>query len=141
MKLDLSKLHVKKVVVLKWGEFDKKKFVALIKQFTMFRIKTCQSNLRDVETLQVDKTKPVFNFYSNFYINPLLDNVNHFFVSKHSSCLSQTGQRIAIYNKTFIDFNFGRYKDLSTLKSDIHLGLRPWWISLFLVDKSLYLPH
>ena len=30
------------------------------------------------------------------------------------------------YNKTVIDFNFGRYKDLSTLKSDIHLGLRPW---------------
>ena len=28
------------------------------------------------------------------------------------------------YNKTVIDFNFGRYKDLSTLKSDIHLGLR-----------------
>ena len=27
------------------------------------------------------------------------------------------------YNKTVIDFNFGRYKDLSTLKSDIHLGL------------------
>ena len=28
------------------------------------------------------------------------------------------------YNKTVIDFNFGRHKDLSTLKSDIHLGLR-----------------
>ena len=27
------------------------------------------------------------------------------------------------YNKTFIDFNFSRHKDLSTLKSDIHLGL------------------
>ena len=27
------------------------------------------------------------------------------------------------HNKTVIDFNFGRYKDLSTLKSDIHLGL------------------
>ena len=27
------------------------------------------------------------------------------------------------YNKTVIDFNFGRYKDLSTLKSDIYLGL------------------
>ena len=24
------------------------------------------------------------------------------------------------YNKTVIDFNFGRNKDLSTLKSDIH---------------------
>ena len=27
------------------------------------------------------------------------------------------------YKKTVIDFNFGRQKDLSTLKSDIHLGL------------------
>ena len=27
------------------------------------------------------------------------------------------------YNKTVIDFNFGRHKDLSTLKSDILLGL------------------
>ena len=27
------------------------------------------------------------------------------------------------YNKTVIDFNFGRHMDLSTLKSDIHLGL------------------
>ena len=27
------------------------------------------------------------------------------------------------YNKTVIDFHFGRHKDLSTLKSDIHLGL------------------
>ena len=27
------------------------------------------------------------------------------------------------YNKTFIDFNFGRHKDLSTLKSDNNLGL------------------
>ena len=27
------------------------------------------------------------------------------------------------YNKTVIDFNFGKHKDLSTLKSDIHLGL------------------
>ena len=27
------------------------------------------------------------------------------------------------YNKTVIDFNFGRQKDLSTLKSDIHLSL------------------
>ena len=28
------------------------------------------------------------------------------------------------YNKTFIDFNFGRHKDLSTLKNYIHLGLK-----------------
>ena len=27
------------------------------------------------------------------------------------------------YSKTVIDFNFSRHKDLSTLKSDIHLGL------------------
>ena len=27
------------------------------------------------------------------------------------------------YNKTVIDFNIGRHKDLSTLKSEIHLGL------------------
>ena len=27
------------------------------------------------------------------------------------------------YNKTVIDFNFGRDQDLSSLKSDIHLGL------------------
>ena len=30
------------------------------------------------------------------------------------------------YNKTVIDFNFGRHKDLSTLKSDIHLCLAAW---------------
>ena len=27
------------------------------------------------------------------------------------------------YKKAVIDFNFGRHKDLSTLKSDIHLSL------------------
>ena len=27
------------------------------------------------------------------------------------------------YNKTVIDFNFGIYKDLFTLKNDTHLGL------------------
>ena len=27
------------------------------------------------------------------------------------------------YYKTVIDFNFGRRKDLSTLKNDFHLGL------------------
>ena len=27
------------------------------------------------------------------------------------------------YNKTVIDFNFGRHKDLSTLKSEIYLSL------------------
>ena len=28
-----------------------------------------------------------------------------------------------LYNKTVVDLNFGRHKDLSTRKSDIHLGL------------------
>ena len=41
------------------------------------------------------------------------------------------------YNKTFIDLNFSRHKDLSTFKSDIHLGLA----ALFRVDTSLCLPH
>ena len=27
------------------------------------------------------------------------------------------------YNKTVIDFNFGRHKYLSTIKSDIHISL------------------
>ena len=27
------------------------------------------------------------------------------------------------YNKTVIDYNFGRHEDLSTLKSDFHLDL------------------
>ena len=27
------------------------------------------------------------------------------------------------YKKTVIDFNFGKHKDLSTRKSDIHFGL------------------
>ena len=35
------------------------------------------------------------------------------------------------YNKTVIDFNFGRHKDLSVLKSDIHLGLAVDKLSLF----------
>ena len=30
------------------------------------------------------------------------------------------------YSKTVIDFNIGRHKDLSTLKSDIHLCLAAW---------------
>ena len=46
------------------------------------------------------------------------------------------------YNKTVIDFNFGRHKDLSTLKSDIHLGLAALVnYRFFRVDKSLCLPH
>ena len=39
------------------------------------------------------------------------------------------------YNKTVIDLNFGRHKDLSTLKSDIQLGLGAS-VSLFRVYKS-----
>ena len=42
------------------------------------------------------------------------------------------------YNKTVIDFNFGRYEDLSTLNSDIHLALSELH---FLIDKSSCLPH
>ena len=46
------------------------------------------------------------------------------------------------YNKTVIDFDFGRDKDLSTLKSDIHLGLAASVNHhLFGLDKSLCLPH
>ena len=46
------------------------------------------------------------------------------------------------YNKTVIDFNFGRHQDLSTLKSDIHLGLvASVNYHFFWVDKSLCLPH
>ena len=46
------------------------------------------------------------------------------------------------YNKTVIDFNFGRHKDISTLKSDIHLGLAASVnYHIFWVDKSLCLPH
>ena len=45
------------------------------------------------------------------------------------------------YNKTVIDFNFGRRKDLSTLKSDIYLGLGASVNYYFLVDKYICLPH
>ena len=49
------------------------------------------------------------------------------------------------YNKTVIDFNFGRHKGLSTLKSDIlYSDILPSGLgelSLFRVDKSLCLPH
>ena len=41
------------------------------------------------------------------------------------------------YNKTVSDFNCGRHKDLSILKSDIHLGLAASVkLSFFRVDKS-----
>ena len=46
------------------------------------------------------------------------------------------------YNKTVIDFNFSRHKGLSTLGSDIHLGLAASVnYHFFPVDKSLCLPH
>ena len=46
------------------------------------------------------------------------------------------------YNKTVIDFNFGRHKDVSTLKSDIKPRLSGLGeLSLFWVDKSLCLPR
>ena len=46
------------------------------------------------------------------------------------------------YNKTDIDFNLDRHKDLSTLKSDILLGLAASVnYHFFRVDKSLCLPH
>ena len=46
------------------------------------------------------------------------------------------------YNKTVIDFNFGRHKDLSILKSDIYLGeLQKQKITLrnIKTDKLLFL--
>ena len=39
-----------------------------------------------------------------------------------------------VYNKTGIDFNFGRHEDLSNLKSDIRLDLVASVISLYQVD-------
>ena len=45
-----------------------------------------------------------------------------------------------LYDKTVIDFNFGRHKDLSTLKSDIQLDLEASVnYHFFQVDKSLML--
>ena len=44
--------------------------------------------------------------------------VEHVFNNKSESSKNEKS-----YNKTVIDFNFGRLKDASTLKSDIHLGL------------------
>ena len=46
------------------------------------------------------------------------------------------------YNKTVIDFNFGRNEDLSTLKSDIYLDLAALVNDhFFWVDKYSCLPH
>ena len=43
------------------------------------------------------------------------------------------------YNKTVIDFNFGRHKDLSTLKSDIHLGLAAS-VNITFSGRSILMP-
>ena len=45
------------------------------------------------------------------------------------------------YNKAVIDFNFGRHKDLSTLKSDFHLGLAASvnYYFLGLINPCVYL--
>ena len=43
------------------------------------------------------------------------------------------------YNKTVIDFNFGRHKDLSTLKSDIHLAASVNYQFFGLINPSVYL--
>ena len=53
------------------------------------------------------------------FLRCLILKVEHVFKNKSES------RKIFIlneesYNKTVIDFNFGRHKDLSTLKSDIH---------------------
>ena len=42
------------------------------------------------------------------------------------------------YNKTVIDLKFGRHKDLSTLKSDIHLGIyeKIHYLNLILGSRS-----
>ena len=42
------------------------------------------------------------------------------------------------YDKTFIDFNFGRHKDLSTLKNYIQIIIK---YNFCRVDKSLCLPY
>ena len=45
------------------------------------------------------------------------------------------------YNKTVIEIKFGRHKDLSTLKSDIHLGLAASVIYHFFgkINRYVYL--
>ena len=45
----------------------------------------------------------------------------HFFYQKETKSFTQIVDKS--YNKTVIDFNFCRHKDLCSLKSDIHLGL------------------
>ena len=52
------------------------------------------------------------------------------------------------YNKIVSEFNCGRHKDLSTLKSDIHRGLAAsvnyhffWWINtnVYLIEVNNYI--
>ena len=45
------------------------------------------------------------------------------------------------YNKTVNDFHLDRHKDLSTLKSNIHLGLVASVNIYFLTDQSSCRPH
>ena len=62
--------------------------------------------------------------------------VEHVFNNKSESCKISFLNEMS-YNKTVIDFNFGRYKDLSILKSDIHLSLASSVnYHFFWVDKS-----
>ena len=41
------------------------------------------------------------------------------------------------YNKAVIDFNFGRHKDVYTLKSDFHLSLAVSYIYLIEVNSCI----
>ena len=50
-----------------------------------------------------------------------IDDVNNKFESRKFSFFCFVVEKS--YKKAVIDFNFGRYEDLFTLKSDIHLGL------------------
>ena len=52
-----------------------------------------------------------------------LKNKNIIFKLRRSKVTDYAALNEKSYNRTVIDFNFGRHKDLSTLKSDIHLGL------------------
>ena len=59
---------------------------------------------------------------------------------EYNSCC-KSGSRVLhkwlkSHNKTVIDFNFGRHKDLSTRKSDIHQG-RKAEVNITLRGKSI----
>ena len=59
----------------------------------------------------VRKSLDVLDLWLNMYLTTRVKVAKFSFLNEKS------------YNKTVIDFNFGRHTDLSTLKSDIHLGL------------------